>query len=265
MSEQEALFRYTLRMGDNSLVLGHRNSEWCGHGPVLEEDIAQANIALDLIGQARNYLTYAGEVEAKFRPSALPTGQAGPLRTEDDLAYLRGEREYINVQLVELPKGDYARTIVRSFLFDAFHLPLQQALTASKDERLKGIAEKAVKEVTYHLRHSSEWLVRFGDGTEESHRRAQEALEDLWRYTGELFTPDEAEEVLAKAGMAPKLADVKQEWSATVDRVLKEATLKRPADGWMASGGKKGIHTEHLGPMLAEMQTLQRSYPGVEW
>lgn len=258
MTEQEALFRYALRMGDNSLVLGHRNSEWCGHGPQLEEDIAQANIALDLIGQARSYLTYAGEVEGKNRPSA-------PLRTEDDLAYLRGEREYLNVQLVELPKGDYARTIVRSFLFDAFHLPLQQALATSKDERLKGIAEKAVKEVTYHLRHSSEWLVRFGDGTEESHRRAQEALDDLWRYTGELFTADEAEEVLAKSGIAPNLADIKAEWSATVDRVLQEATLKRPADGWMASGGKKGVHTEHLGPMLAEMQTLQRSYPGVEW
>ncbi|MCC6839884.1 MAG: phenylacetate-CoA oxygenase subunit PaaC [Flavobacteriales bacterium] len=258
MNQQEALFRFALRMGDNSVVLGHRTSEWCGHGPVLEEDIALANIALDLIGQARNYLTYAGEVEAKFRASA-------PLRTEDDLAYLRGEREYLNVHLVELPKGDYAHTIVRSFLFDAFHLPLQQALTTSKDDRLKGIAEKAVKEVAYHLRHSSEWLVRFGDGTQESHQRAQNALEDLWRYTGELFAADEAEELLAKAGIAPKLADVKQEWSATVDRVLKEATLKRPADGWMASGGKKGIHTEHLGPMLAEMQTLQRSYPGVEW
>lgn len=252
MTDQEALFRYAVRMGDNSLVLGHRLSEWCGHGPQLEEDIAQANIALDLIGQARNYLTYAGEVEGK--------GQ-----TEDALAYLRTEREYLNVLMVELPKGDYARTIARSFLFDAFHLPLQQALTTSSDERLKGIAEKAVKEVTYHLRHSSEWLVRFGDGTEESHERAQIALDDLWRYTGELFMPDEAEETLAKAGIAPKLADIKTAWSATVDRVLTEATLKRPADGWMASGGKKGIHTEHLGPMLAEMQTLQRSYPGVEW
>lgn len=258
MKPEEALFRFALRMGDNSLVLGHRSSEWCGHGPQLEEDIAQANIALDLIGQARNYLTYAGEVEGKIRPSA-------PLRTEDDLAYLRGEREYLNVQLVELPKGDYARTIARSFLFDAFHLPLQQALATSKDERLRGIAEKAVKEVTYHLRHSSEWLIRFGDGTEESHLRAQEALDDLWRYTGELYTADEAEEVLAKAGIAPNLAAIKAEWSATVDRVLQEATLKRPADGWMASGGKKGVHTEHLGPMLAEMQTLQRSYPGVVW
>ncbi len=252
MSDQEALFRYALRMGDNSLVLGHRNSEWCGHGPVLEEDIAQANIALDLIGQARNYLTYAGEVEGKGR-------------TEDALAYLRSEREYLNVQLVELPKGDYAQTIARSFLFDAFHLPLQQALTTSTDERLKGIAEKAVKEVTYHLRHSSDWLVRFGDGTGESHARAQAAIDDLWRYTGDLFLPDEAEEAMAKAGVAPKLDAIRKEWSATVDRVLNEATLKRPADGWMATGGKKGVHTEHLGPMLAEMQTLQRSYPGVEW
>ena len=252
MTQQEALFRYAMRMGDNSLVLGHRLSEWCGHGPQLEEDIAQANIALDLIGQARNYLTYAGEVEGKGR-------------SEDDLAYLRTDREYLNVLLTELPKGDYAQTITRSFLFDAFHLPLQQALTTSTDERLKGIAEKAVKEVTYHLRHSSEWLVRFGDGTEESHGRAQTALDDLWRYTGELFIPDEAEELLAKAGIAPKLETIKAEWSSTVASVLKEATLARPTDGWMASGGKKGQHTEQLGPMLAEMQTLQRTYPGVEW
>lgn len=252
MTQQEALFRYAVRMGDNSLVLGHRLSEWCGHGPQLEEDIAQANIALDLIGQARNYLTYAGEVEGKGR-------------SEDDLAYLRTDREYLNLLLTELPKGDYAQTIARSFLFDAFHLPLQQALTTSTDERLKGIAEKAVKEVTYHLRHSSEWLIRFGDGTEESHSRAQAALDDLWRFTGELFIPDEAEEMLTKAGIAPKLDDIKKEWSATVDSVLKEATLKRPADGWMATGGKKGVHTEHIGPMLAEMQTLQRTYPGVEW
>ena len=252
MTEKAALFRYAVRMGDNSLVLGHRLSEWCGHGPQLEEDIAQANIALDLIGQARNYLTYAGEVEGKGR-------------SEDDLAYLRTDREYLNVLLVELHKGDYAQTIARSFLFDAFHLPLQQALTTSKNERLKGIAEKAVKEVTYHLRHSSEWLIRFGDGTEESHSRAQVAVDDLWRYTGELFIPDEAEEVLAKAGIVPNLADIKKEWSATIDRVLTEATLKRPEDGWMASGGKKGVHSEHLGPMLAEMQTLQRTFPGVEW
>ncbi|MBK6893938.1 MAG: phenylacetate-CoA oxygenase subunit PaaC [Flavobacteriales bacterium] len=252
MTQQEALFRYAVRMSDNSLVLGHRLSEWCGHGPQLEEDIAQANIALDLIGQARNYLTYAGEVEGKGR-------------SEDDLAYLRTDREYLNVLLTELPKGDYAQTIARSFLFDAFHLPLQQALTTSTDERLKGIAEKAVKEVTYHLRHSSEWLIRFGDGTEESHSRVQTALDDLWRFTGELFIPDEAEELLAKAGIAPKLDDIKNEWSTTVDSVLKEATLERPADGWMATGGKKGVHSEHIGPMLAEMQTLQRTYPGVQW
>lgn len=252
MTDKEALFRYAVRMGDNSLVLGHRLSEWCGHGPQLEEDIAQANIALDLIGQARNYLTHAGEIEGKGR-------------SEDDLAYLRTDREYLNVLITELPKGDYARTIARSFLFDAFHLPLQQALTKSSDERLKGIAEKAVKEVTYHLRHSGEWLVRFGDGTAKSHDLAQDALDDLWRYTGELFIPDEAEDMLAKSGVAPKLSDIKKEWDATIDRTLKEAELKRPADGWMASGGKKGVHTEHLGPMLAEMQTLQRTFPGAEW
>lgn len=252
MKREEALFRYALRLGDNSHVLGHRLSEWCGHGPQLEEDIAQANICLDLIGQARNFLTYAGKVE-------------GLQRTEDDLAYLRSEREYLNVKLVELPNGDYAQTIARSFLFDAFHLPLQQALTTSSDEQLAAIASKAVKEVTYHLRHSSEWLTRFGDGTDESHARAQRALEHLWTYTGEMFEADEAEKSLAEAGIAPKLDQIKKEWNATVDRVLTEATLTRPADVWMARGGKQGMHTEHLGPMLAEMQILQRTFPGVEW
>lgn len=252
MTQNEALHHTVLRMGDNSLVLGHRLSEWCGHGPQLEEDIAQANIALDLIGQARNYLGYAAELEGKNR-------------TEDDLAYLRTERHFLNVKLVELPKGDYAFTIARSFLFDAFHLPLQQALTKSPDERLAGIAGKAVKEVTYHLRHSSEWLTRFGDGTEESHRRAQAAIGSLWMYTGELFAPDEAERVLAAAGIIPDLVSLRSEWDATVSRVLSEATLQRPADGWMASGGKAGQHTEHLGFLLAEMQYLQRSYPGATW
>ncbi len=252
MEQNEALFRFALHMGDNTLVLGHRLSEWCGHGPVLEEDIAQANIALDLIGQARNYLTLAGELEGKGR-------------TEDDLAYLRDPDAYMNVQMAELPKGDYAFTIVRSFLFDAFHLPLLRGLANSSDARLKGIAEKAVKEVEYHLRHSSEWLVRFGDGTDESHKRALAALDELWRYTGELFAADEAEEALAKAGIIPSLALVKEQWDATVDQVLKEATLKRPADSAMAEGGKRGQHTEHLAAMLEEMQVLQRTYPGVEW
>lgn len=176
MTQQEALFRFALRMGDNTLVLGHRISEWCGHAPVLEEDIAQANIALDLIGQARNYLAYAGEVEGKGRG-------------EDALAYLRDSREYINALITEQPKGDFAHTIVRSFLWDAFHLPLLKALANSPDERLKGIAEKAVKEVTYHLRHSSEWLVRFGDGTGESHDRAQAALNDLWPLPASSLRP----------------------------------------------------------------------------
>lgn len=252
MTREEALFRFALRMGDNSLVLGHRLSEWCGHGPILEEDIAQTNIALDLIGQARNYLTYAGELEGKGRD-------------EDDLAYLRMDREYLNALIVELPKGDYAFTIARSFLYDAFHLPLLEALCSSPDERLKAIAAKAVKEVTYHLRHSSEWLIRFGDGTDESHQRAQTALNELWRYTGELFTPDQDEELLAREGIIPKLDDITKEWHKTVDRVLKEATLQRPTEEWMARGGKRGVHTEHLGTMLAEMQVLQRTYPGAEW
>lgn len=252
MSNEEALFRFALGMGDNNLVLGHRLSEWCGHGPQLEEDIAQTNIALDLIGQARNYLTLAGELEGKGR-------------TEDDLAYLRTNREYSNVLLVELPKGDFGYTIARSFLYDAFHLPLLEGLAKSKHDPMKGIAEKAVKEVTYHLRHSSAWMERLGDGTEESHDRVQRAVDDLWRYTGELFAADQAEEALAQAGLIPHLADVQKQWSATVDRVFKEATLKRPADGWMASGGKKGIHTEHLGHMLDEMQSVVRAHPGAKW
>lgn len=252
MTEKEALLTYCLRRGDDNLILSHRLSEWCGHGPQLEEDIALANRALDLIGQARNYLQYAGEVEGKGR-------------TEDDLAYLRTEREFVNVKLMEQPNGDYAHTIARSFLYDAWHLPLQQALATSKDERLAAIAGKAVKEVTYQLKTSADWMIRFGDGTEESHRRAQAALDDLWTYTGELFATDEVEATLMKTGIVPDMAPIKAAFDAKVDAVLAEATLKRPADGYMQTGGRKGKHSEHLGFMLAEMQYLQRAYPGATW
>lgn len=247
-----SLLTYTLRLGDDLLILSHRLSEWCGHGPILEEDIALTNRALDHLGEARNLLTYAGQVE-------------GTGRTEDDLAYGRMERQYANVKLVEQPNGDYAHTIVRSFLFDAYHLPLMQALTKSSDEQLAAIAGKAVKEATYHLRHSSEWLIRFGDGTEESHQRAQAALDGLWTFTGELFETDAVDEELVKAGIAPDIAPIKAAWSRTVDDVLTEATLKRPTDGFMATGGRKGVHTEHLGFLLAEMQHVTRAYPGAEW
>lgn len=252
MNQQQALFTYALRRGDDNLILSHRLSEWCGHGPQLEEDIALTNRALDLIGQARNYLQYAGEVEGRGR-------------TEDDLAYLRKERDFVNVELVEQPNGDYAHTMARSFLYDAWHLPLQQALTKSADAQLAAIAGKAVKEVTYQLKTSADWMIRFGDGTEESHRRAQTALDALWTYTGELFATDEVEATLQKAGIVPGMAPIKAAFDAKVDAVLAEATLKRPADGFMMSGGRQGKHSEHLGYILADMQYLQRSYPGATW
>ncbi len=252
MSQQDALFTYTLRLADDLLILSHRLSEWCGHGPVLEEDIALTNRALDHIGEARNLYTYAGQVEGKGR-------------TEDHFAYLRNERQFVNTKLVEQPNGDYAHTIVRSFLFDAYHLPLAEALCKSSDTQLAAIAAKAVKEAQYHLKHSSDWLIRFGDGTEESHRRARSALDDLWAYTGDLFAPDDVHQLLVKDGIAPELANLKASFDTTVERVLTEATLKRPEDGFMHSGGRQGKHSEHLGFALAEMQHLQRSYPGAEW
>lgn len=252
MTQQEALFAYCLRRGDDNLILSHRLGELCGHGPQLEEDIALTNRALDLIGQARNYLQYAGEVEGKGR-------------SEDDLAYLRDERHFVNTKLTEQPNSDYAHTIARCFLYDAWHLPLQQALMKSADAQLAAIAAKAVKEITYQLKTSGDWMIRFGDGTEESHRRAQTALDDLWTYTGELFATDEVEATLLKAGIVPEMAPIKAAFDSKVDTVLTEATLKRPADGYMMTGGRQGKHSEHLGFLLAEMQYLQRVYPGAAW
>lgn len=252
MTSQEALLTYCLRRGDDNLILSNRLGEWCGHGPQLEEDIALTNRALDLIGQARNYLQYAAEVEGKGRD-------------EDDLAYLRNERQFVNTKLVEQPNGDYAYTMVRSFLYDAWHFPLQQALTKSTDERIAAIAGKAVKEVTYQLRTSSEWMIRFGDGTTESHQRAQTAVDALWTFTGDLFVQDDVDALLLKAGVVPDMGPIKAAFDKTVDTVLAEATLKRPPDGYMATGGRQGKHSEHLGHMLAEMQYLQRTHPGATW
>lgn len=252
MDQQEALTTYLLRRADDVLILGHRLSEWCGHGPVLEEDIALTNRALDHIGEARNLFQYAGVVEGKER-------------SEDDLAYLRNERQYLNAKLVEQPNGDYAHTIVRSFFFDAYHLPMAEALLKSVDPHLVGIAAKTVKEAAYHLRHSSEWLIRFGDGTEESHRRAQAAVDALWTFTGEFFATDAVDEVLIKAGIAPDPAAIRSTWEMVVDRVLGEAGLECPAPMHMASGGRTGHHTEHLGHLLSEMQYLQRTHPGASW
>jgi ring-1,2-phenylacetyl-CoA epoxidase subunit PaaC len=248
----EALFRYVLRLGDLSLVLGQRLGEWVGHAPALEEDLGLANIALDLIGQARLLLSYAGEIEGRGRD-------------EDKLAYLREQGAYFNAILAEQPNGDFGQTIVRQVLIDAFQLELYERLAASHDERLAAIAAKSAKEVRYHLRYSSDWLVRLGDGTAESHARVQPALELLWPYTVELFAADELDLEMADSGIAPHLPEVQSAWSARIDAILAEATLRRPADRPHAWHGKRGQHSEHLGYILAEMQYLQRTYPDARW
>jgi len=248
---KDALFQYLLRLGDDRLVLGHRLSEWCGHGPLLEEDIALANVALDLIGQASHFLRLAGQVEGKGRD-------------EDALAYLRDGIDFRNVKLVELPNGDYGRTIMRQFLFDAWSVLLLERLERASHAELAGIAAKAYKEARYHLRHSGEWVIRLGDGTDESHRRAQAALDDLWSYTGELFAADEVDRALAD-GIAPDPAALQPPWREVVSDVARRATLTLPADGYMHSGARQGRHTEHLGHLLDEMQILARSHPGAKW
>jgi len=247
----DALFEYLLRLGDDRLVLGHRLSEWCGHGPVLEEDIALANVALDLIGQATHFLRLAGQVEGKGRD-------------EDALAYFQDAIDYRNVNLVELPNGDYGHTIVRQFLFDAWSVPLLEALERTSHAELAGIAAKAHKEARYHLRHSGEWVLRLGDGTDESHRRAQMALDQLWPYTGELFASDEVDRALAGT-IAPDPSALQPAWREVVSDVASRATLTLPSEGYMQSGGRQGRHTEHLGHLLAEMQILARSHPGAKW
>ena len=239
-------------MGDTSLILGHRLSEWCGHGPILEEDIAMINIALDHVGQARSLLQYAAEVH-------------GGGKTEDDLAYLRDVLGFKNNLLVEQPNGDFAQTMVRQFFMDAFLVPLYTQLSESKDDTLAGVAMKGIKEATYHLRHSSEWLRRMGDGTEESNRRAQDAVNFLWRFTADIFTTTEDDKELAKAGIGVDFSTLKPIWSETVEKVLAEATLTHPENVLTLTGSRDGIHTEHLGFILADMQFLQRTYPGAEW
>jgi ring-1,2-phenylacetyl-CoA epoxidase subunit PaaC len=251
-ADAQALFRYVLRLGDLSLVLGQRLGEWVGHAPALEEDLGLANIALDLIGQARLLLTYAGEVEGRGRG-------------EDDIAFLREHGEYLNAILAEQPNGDFGQTIVRQVLIDAFQLELYQRMTASTDERLAAIAVKSVKEILYHLRYSSGWLVRLGDGTAESQARVQTALETLWPYTVELFAEDELDRMMADQGVAPRLSDVRVSWLRRIDEILAEAMLRRPDDRPHSWHGKRGQHSEHLGYILAEMQHLQRTYPGARW
>jgi ring-1,2-phenylacetyl-CoA epoxidase subunit PaaC len=243
--EGALLVRHLLWRADDALILGHRLSEWTGHAPLLEEELALANIALDLIGQARVLYAYAGTL----------TGH-----TEDQLAYLRDAPAWRNCLIVELPNGDFAFSITRLLLVSAFADPFWRAAITSTDETIGAIAAKAEKETVYHLRHAAEWLIRLGDGTPESHRRAQAALDELWPYTGELFT-----ELPSAARIMPSPTSLHDTWNATVSNILARATLARPADGWMQSGGRSGRHTEHLGHLLAEMQFLQRTYPGATW
>jgi ring-1,2-phenylacetyl-CoA epoxidase subunit PaaC len=247
-----ALLDYVLALADDALVLGHRLSEWSNLAPMLEEDIAISNLALDLFGQARLYHAYAAEIEGKGS-------------SEDGMAYLRDEHAYRNALFLEQPNGDFAATMVRQLLYAAFMHPYLQALQKSADVRLAEIAAKAVKEMAYHLRHAAEWVIRLGDGTQESHARTAAALDELWTYTGELFEMDEGERTLAQQAIAVDRETVRPAWSATVDRVLAEATLKRPPDRWMQTGGRKGRHSEHLGHVLAEMQVLHRAHPGATW
>lgn len=246
------LFEYLLRLGDSCLVLGQRLGEWCGHGPILEEDIALTNTALDLIGQANALLGFAGEVEGKNRDA-------------DQLAFLRDGYDFRNLLLVEQPNGDFAATIVRQFLFDAWQVTSWRALSACADQRLAAIAAKGFKEASYHLRYSGDWIQRLGDGTAESHGRCQKALEALWPYSGEMFEADEVHLRLAKLGIAPDQQAIRETWNATVEPILRAATLQRPDDGWMHRGGLSGRHSEHLGHLLAELQFMQRAYPGAQW
>jgi ring-1,2-phenylacetyl-CoA epoxidase subunit PaaC len=247
-----ARFQYLLRLGDTSLVLAQRLGEWIGHAPAIEEDLGLANIALDLLGQARLLLTYAGEIE-------------GCGRGEDALAFLRDVPEYRNLALAEQPNGDFAATIVRQFLIDAYQREIYSTLTQSKDERLAGIAAKALKETEYHWRFSSRWLVRLGDGTEESHRRVQDALTALWPYTNEFFDADATDEAMARAGIGPSLVALESRWRPAVLAVVNEATLMIPKERGKLTAGKRGMHGEALGFLLAEMQFMQRAYPGARW
>jgi ring-1,2-phenylacetyl-CoA epoxidase subunit PaaC len=274
---KDTLYNYTLHLADNALILAQRNSEWCGHGPVLEQDIAITNISLDLIGQSRSLYQYAAELANAFNSSPIGGGQEGAKgageATEDTLAYLRDVREYKNCLLVEQSNGDWAQTILRQFFFSVYQYGLYQQLQQSTDATLAAIAEKSLKEVTYHVRWSSEWVIRLGDGTEESHNRLENALEELWAFTGELFTPAGYEQEAFKAGFGVDVSALKAEWEQKVNEVFSEATLSSPPAGgggqegaiWMQTGGKEGVHTEQLGYILAELQYMQRAYPGAEW
>ncbi len=248
----DPVFEFALRMGDNCLVLGQSNSAWCGHAPILEEDIALANVSLDLIGQAKLWLSLAAELQ-------------GEDKSADDIAFLRDVREFRNCLLVEQPNGDYAQTLMRQFLFDAWHLPMLTALVRSTNVRISEVAEKSVKEAAYHLERSTDLVIRLGDGNDESRDRMQSALKALWRFTGELTTPDDVDQALQEDQAAPDLDEIAAHYEQYTQRVLREATLVIPDVSGMQIGGKSGLHTEGLGFLLAEMQSLQRMYPGASW
>ena len=245
------LFTYALRIADSSLILGQRMSEWCSKGPTLEEDIAMSNISLDMFGQANGFYQYAAQLNG--------------LKSADELAFRRNEREFFNHQLAEQENGNFGSTIVRNFLHDVFNFLFYTQLTNSKDETLSALASKSLKEVKYHLRHSSNWLVRLGDGTAESNAKAQVALEELWMYTGELFEMDTLDTELLNTGIAVDNSALKSDWDTMVNNTIAKAKLIRPEDEYMATGGKKGLHTEYLGFILSEMQYLQRAYPDAKW
>ena len=265
--------KYVLQLADNALILGHRISEWCGHGPVLEQDIAITNTALDHLGQARSLYQYAAELYNQMPESektdffASPAfADTGKPITEDTLAYLRDGWDFRNVLLTEQPNDDWAYTIARSFFYDNYSFLLYTALKESSDATLAAIAEKSLKEVQYHRRWSSEWVIRLGDGTEESKARMQEAVQERWSFYGELFIPSAADKAMEAEGVAPDIASLKAAWDKQVATIFEEATLDMPApDAWMQTGGKEGNHSEHLGYILAEMQSMQRAYPGMEW
>ena len=246
-----SLFTYTLRIADSSLILGQRMSEWCSNGPTLEEDIAMSNISLDMFGQANGFYEYAAQLDGT--------------KSADDLAFKRNEREFFNHQMVEIENGHFGNTMVRNFLHDAFNFLFYTELANSKDETLAALAAKSLKEVKYHLRHSSNWLIRLGDGTEESNLKVQDSLNEIWQFTNELFEMDEIDTELLNSGIAVDNKALKEQWNTIVNKTLSKAKLTRPEDAYMATGGKKGMHTEYLGFILAEMQFLQRAYPNAKW
>lgn len=256
MASDRQLLDYVLRLADSDLILAQRLGEWVGHGPVLEEDIALTNVGLDLLGQARLWFAYAGEIETRLR---------GTGRSEDEFAFLRDGGDFHNLLLVEQPNGNYADTTARQFYFDVWHDLLLTRLAASSDPRIAEIAAKALKEATYHAQRSADWVIRLGDGTPLSHRRMQAAIDDLWMYTGEMFAADDTELALVVEGVVADAGALLPLWRGRVAGVLEQATLTLPTASWMQRGGKQGVHTEHLGHLLAEMQSVHRAHPGAQW